>query len=374
MPPVSRAPMRPCSHAPALPCTHALLASGASLSAANLAMRRLRFGGQSLQWRPMSNVTATARPSVPANPVKGFLYALTGTALGGWSAFVFAKHALHPEEGFTPAMFALLWAAAALGYLLVLLRIRGELKLLWAGRVAIGGLLLSGLFAGATGIFCWAGLARLDPSFAAFLGRFSPVLVILGGAVFLRERLTWLEVVAVGVMLFGGFFSLIGNWNVVGAGVVLMILSCVSGALWRLTTKMQSHYIPPMVANVWRLAVTALLLLVWVGVRGDWAIHAEPSRWAALLVGAFLGPCLGITLVLTSYRYWAVSRAAMVWMAEPLFVLPVALLLPSAALTLRQFIGGMIIMLGGFWLVWMHYAKGRAEKQKPQAPAAPPFR
>jgi drug/metabolite transporter (DMT)-like permease len=311
----------------------------------------------------MTDAVANSSPhAVAHNPRKGFAYSLAGIALIAWTTFIFAKFALDKEKGFSPGMFGLLWTSSASVYLTVILAVRGRLRDVLVPRAVAVKLLIAGLFAGVAHILFWSGLSLLDASFTAFLARFAPVLVILGSVVFLRERLKWIEVPAIGVMVLGGCVSSIGDWNVVGTGVVLIMLSAVAAATWRLIFKAHLQQIPPMGANIYRLGMSALVLLVWVTCRGEWAVNADGYRWTALLVGAFLGPCVAMTLLFTSYRYWDLSRASMVWMAEPLFVLPIAAFLPGASLTMQQFIGGMIILAGGFWLVWQHYARQQDDK------------
>jgi len=302
----------------------------------------------------MADVVDTSPHAVAHDPTKGFLYSLAGIALIAWTTFVFAKYALDEERGFSPGMFGLLWTSAASVYLVAMLAARGRLGDVRVPRAVAAKLTVAGLFAGAAHVLFWSGLARLDASFAAFLMRFAPVLVILGSVAFLGERLRWIEAAAIGVMVLGGCVSSLGDWRVVGTGVVLILLSAVTAMIWRLIFKAQLQRIRPMGANAYRLFMSFAVLLTWVLCTGDHRVSAEPGRWAALLVGAFLGPCVAMTLLFHSYRYWDLSKASMVWMAEPLFVLPVALLMPSASLTWRQFAGGMIILAGGFWLVWMH--------------------
>jgi len=293
-------------------------------------------------------------PPPDRDPLKGFLYALAGTVLIAWTTFVFAKYALDKDRGFSPGMFGLLWTSAASVYLLAMLAVQGRLGDVWVGRAVAARLTLAGLFAGAAHVLFWSGLARLDAAFASFLMRFAPVLVILGSVVFLRERLRWIEAPAIGVMVFGGCVSFFGDWRVVGSGVGLILLSAVTAAVWRLIFKAELQRIRPMGANVYRLFMSVVVLLAWVLCTGEHGVSAEPGRWAVLLVGAFLGPCLAMTLLFHSYRHWDLSRVAMVWMAEPLFVLPAALLLPGISPTWRQFGGGLVIVIGGFWLVWLH--------------------
>jgi drug/metabolite transporter (DMT)-like permease len=118
--------------------------------------------------------------------------------------------------------------------------------------------------------------------------------------------------------------------------------------------KAGAGHAPPTVANFYRCVISAVLIGLWAALSGQFHFHAEPLRWAAVFGGALLGPCLAMSLMFTSYRHWDLSKTSMVVMAEPLIVLPASLLLPGRSLTLQQVIGGLIILAGGFWLVWMH--------------------
>ena len=288
------------------------------------------------------------------DPVKGFLYAAGATVILSLTTYIFSKYAMDKDRGLNPATFAFVWTGAASGFLLILLIVRGQWRGIRLSRRAAKTMVVMGVLGGLAHIFFWCGLALLNAAFASFLMRFMSVLVIVGCVVFLGERLSGFEVIAIAVMLAGGCVCFIGTWQVSGAGLALILLCTVAGAAWRVLAKAGAPHVAPMVGNFYRVAISAVLVGIWAAASGRLEFHAEPARWAAVFTGALLGPCIAMSLMFTSYRYWDLSRTSMVVMAEPLIVLPASLLLPGRPLSLEQLGGGLIILGAGFWLVWMH--------------------
>jgi drug/metabolite transporter (DMT)-like permease len=104
-------------------------------------------------------------------------------------------------------------------------------------------------------------------------------------------------------------------------------------------------------------AWTALVIGGWGLLAGELRFAAATDRWGAVVIGALCGPCLGVSLMYLSYRHWALSRTAMVMMAQRLVVLPGSVLVRERELTAYQLAGGVVILAGGMGLVWLH---GRA--------------
>jgi len=134
-----------------------------------------------------------------SDPAKGFIYALAGSVIVSTN-YVTAKYGL---RGFNPETFSLVWTTAAAIYSLAIVGTAGQWRQLPRFTCGVGKIGLLGLTTGAGMILTWSGLALLEPSFAAFLWRFLPVLTILLGAIFLGEKLLARELVIVGIMLFG---------------------------------------------------------------------------------------------------------------------------------------------------------------------------
>jgi drug/metabolite transporter (DMT)-like permease len=203
----------------------------------------------------------------------------------------------------------------------------------------------------------WAGISQLDPSFAAFLWRLLPVLNILSGVLFLRERLQWVEALPLGLMLAGVLASSLGRWEAVGAGLSLTLAACLLGAAQMLLAKLLVARMEPGSVVFYRLAGATVVIAIWTAASGRVEFDAAWPHWTAVLVGAFLGPCVSHILIFRAYKIWDLSRASLVEIAQPLFVVPLAWaflgLLPAG----RELTGGALILAGAAGLGWLHLRK-----------------
>jgi drug/metabolite transporter (DMT)-like permease len=281
---------------------------------------------------------------------KGFLYALGGTLLVSTN-YITAKYGL---RGFNPETFSLIWTAAASCYAFIILVISGRLKELSIPRRSIPSIAILGLATGAGMILGWSGLALLDPAFASFLWRFSPVLIILLSFFMLGERLRMIEVLAMAVMVAGGALTTLGRWHIIGAGVVLTLTGCIAVAVQMLVVKMNVGRIHPNILVFYRVALAAFVIGLWAVARGRLILDLSTPHILVTLLGAFLGPCASFLLTFRSYRYWPLSRSSIILTAQPLIVLPMAYLIFGKMPSGMELAGGIVILAGAFFLIYLH--------------------
>jgi drug/metabolite transporter (DMT)-like permease len=296
---------------------------------------------------------------------KGFLYALGGTAVVSTN-YVTAKYGL---QGFNPETFSFVWTTAAAVYSIAVVLGSGQWPEVKAASSAAGSMALLGLSTGVGMILSWAGLARLEPSLAAFLWRFHPALSISLGVLVLRERVTLTEVGAVAVMIAGGAVSTAGRWGTVGMGAVLTLLACLSAAVQMLIAKARVRRIPPNVLVFCRVGIAAVVIAVWLFSTGRADFHVAPRYWYVTFLGAFLGPCASFLLTFRSYRYWDLSKESIVRTTQPLFVLPLAYAAFGTLPGTKESLGGFLILGGAFWLGWARMTERRRRSRA--ASAAP---
>jgi drug/metabolite transporter (DMT)-like permease len=230
-----------------------------------------------------------------------------------------------------------------------------------------------GCTAGVGLLLIYAGLKRLDPSFQAFLARSHPVMVILLGVVFLKDRLRPVELLPMSVMLLGGFVSVYGRWGAVSAGVILTLVGFASFAFHRLFVKMLSGKLHVEVIVFYRAAIAAVVVSLWVLPairRGNIDFNVPVRFYAVTFLGALIAPVAGNLLSFHAYRYWSLSRGALVLMMQPLFVLPMALVFLGRLPTAQGLIGGCVILAGAFWMTWMHMRFASAADRTAAAPPA----
>lgn len=287
------------------------------------------------------------------NNTRGFLYAIGGTLLVSTN-YITAKYGL---KGFNPETFSLIWTLAASFYSLMIIILTGKLRHLVIPAKSIHSIAVLGLATGTGMLLAWSGLSMLDPSFASFLWRFSPVLIIILSVFFLGERLRPIEAVPICIMVLGGAMTTFGRWNIVGLGVVLTLLGCVAVALQMLVVKLNVGEIHPNILVFYRVSLAALVIALWAVISGKLHFEISAPHLAVTLLGAFLGPCASFLLTFRSYRYWELSRSSIVLTAQPLFVLPMAFLTFGKIPTGLELLGGFVILGGAFSLVWLHRAQ-----------------
>jgi drug/metabolite transporter (DMT)-like permease len=290
--------------------------------------------------------------------MRGFLYAAAGCLFISFN-YTLGKYALSRDAGgyvgFNPATFGFLWLSAAALYLLVFLAVTRRVREVVVPRAQVRWVWAIGLLGGVEQIMVWEALARLDPAFSAFLWRFTPALLVLGAVVFLGERLRGFEVLAMLVMLGGGALSMLGRWEAVEAvGVLCVAGSAVTVAAERLVMKRTVGAVRPLVLNFYRAGVGAVILAGWMLLTGAARFHVAAGYWGALLLGALLGATISQVLTIRSFQYWDLSKSSMVLMAQPLLVLPVSYLALGLYPAPQRLLGGVVILAGGAWLIWMH--------------------
>ncbi len=302
------------------------------------------------------------RRSLDSNPLRGFLYALVSIILLS-TGFVSGKYALRE---FSPETMSLVWTTAGASYSILFLLASGYGRQLRIPRRVIGPLVLLGLATGSAMMLTWAGLRLLDPTFAAFLWRFHPVVAIILGFLLLDERLSAWELAPIGVMLFGAVISTYGQWTIVGRGVALISAAVLLAAVQGLIAKVVVPDVQPRVLVFYRNVLAAIGIAAWIMATGRLdlsGVHLE--TWIVALVGALLGPWAGIALFFGSLRYWELARSSVVQLMQPLFVLPLAAVLLHQVPNPLELIGGGFILAGGFWLALLHLNRSRSSWGNP---------
>ena len=294
----------------------------------------------------------------PYHPQKGFLFSFGGALLLSTN-FITVKYAL---RGFNPETFSLVWTAAAAVYAFVIVLAAKDSRRQIIPKGGARALLALGASTAFGMILGWKGLSELDPAFASFIWRFLPVLTILSGVILLRERLFLKEALAMGMMLVGALWSVIGRWNIVGTGVTLTLAAIFSGVLQLLIAKSQTHKLHPNVLVAYRVGIASVLIAFWVFASDAANFSVEAKYWYVTLLGAFLGPCASFLLTFRAYRYWTLSQSSLILCGQPLFTLPMAYIFLGTLPTTKEWMGGCVILLGAFWLGLIELTRANQSK------------
>ena len=287
------------------------------------------------------------------DPLRGLLYSFGGVILLS-SNFITAKYGL---KGFNPETFSFVWTTAAAFYSFAIVLSGKSSRTQIVPRDNMKAIIALGVITGVCMVLTWNGLARLDPVFSSFLWRFFPIMAILAGVLFLKEKLSKYEIIAMLVMLAGSLWSVKGRWEIVGSGVILTLLAGCAGAAQLLIAKSLTSVVHVNVMVAYRVGFGAIITAVWALANRSLDFNVAPSYWFVTLLGAFLGPCASFLLTFRSYRYWNLSQSSIVLTIQPLLVLPLASFFLGTFPTEKELTGGFIILLGAFCLAFVQIKK-----------------
>lgn len=192
----------------------------------------------------------------------------------------------------------------------------------------------------------WWGVSYIDPTVAAFLGRFQTPATVLLGIVVLGERLTWKEVVGVLVVI-GGVFILRFRAGVeFSRGFLLVLGSALCFGVAEVVARKGVLEVEPSVFAFARNSVVTLLLLILNIVWGVPRAADFGELWYLTPLAALFGPFLARLTFLYAIRRVQVSKASILNQTQPLFVAIIAFTFLQTIPGLREWIGGVFILAG----------------------------
>jgi drug/metabolite transporter (DMT)-like permease len=291
--------------------------------------------------------------------LRGILYTV-GSAASLSVTFIASKQAM---AELTPLAFAPLWFAIAslwgLGYYFFQpAKIPlSKLRLNWKP------LLLIGLSGSIGNFFFFTAISMGDPTVVAFFARATTIFALLMGVVWLRERMTPLQWAGGLVALTGAGLMTYQGGNLIWAVLAISLLTSFFHALTSYIAKRNVSRIEPAVLNIARTGGAAIFIGAIALLLGD---LTRPSLEAVLWMvgGAFFGPFLSYILFYKGMATLEIGQAAIIRASQPLFVALYSFVLFGSLITGRQFIGGMVILLGIVFILW---PRGRIRRPEANA-------
>jgi len=212
-------------------------------------------------------------------------------------------------------------------------------------------LVVMGLANGVGSALVFGGLSYLDPSVTAFLGRSGALYSIILGYTVLGERF--------GCRSGGGMVLVLAGVSVITysssaaelVGVVLVLVGCVFVSFNYLFGKQVTKSTHPLVLIWMRSALSLAVAIVVAAVSGRFELHLSVPHLSVLVLGALLGPFMGQMLSFYSMRYIGLSELEIMRATQPLIVLLYSLIFLGMLPTLRQGLGGLVVIIGVLLLI-----------------------
>jgi len=203
------------------------------------------------------------------------------------------------------------------------------------------------------------GLVTSQASTTSWLVSISPIFIALLGWIFLREKLSWLILVGIGLASLGvalvvsrGDLASLFSGGFGTPGDVLVLISAPNWAVFSVLSRRPLQKFPALFVLFYVILFGWLMVNpTFIAVRG-WTQFGQltGSGWLAVIF-------LGIFSTALAYIFWydglqavPASQAGAFLYLEPLVTLLVAALVLGEAITAMGLLGGGLI-LGGVWLV-----------------------
>jgi drug/metabolite transporter (DMT)-like permease len=266
---------------------------------------------------------------------------LVGTAIIAWSGVLARLLDVGPLAG---AAWRMGLAVPALAAWTRFAR-RGRTTPSPALAPAAGLLILAGLaFALDVGSF-HISLTGTKVANATFIGNVAPILTVVGGALFFRERPSsrvWLALA----------LALVGAWVMagmaaptrIGYGDAFALSAAIAYATYLLIIKQLRFRLDAATATLWSAAVSAILLAGAAWLHGETMIPSSAFGWMIVALLGFVTHAMGQGLTSVAMGRAPVALVALVLLAQPPFSALIAWLVLGEAMTPQQIAGGAIIL------------------------------
>lgn len=307
------------------------------------------------------------------NPMRGIAFKL------GSVAFLLSMASmLKASEGVPPGQLVFFRSFFAIVPIIVFLAWRGELLVGLKTKRLSGHLWRSVI--GVTSMGCgFFALTKLPLPEAVAIGYAMPLLLVVFGAIFLKEKVRlyrWSAVivgmVGVGIIVWPRLtvFTGGGEANELAVGALASLTSAVFGAIAALHVRQLVKSEPSATIVLYFslcCSVVGLATLPFGWVWPTWEL-------GALLVGAGIAGGIGQIFITEAYRHADVSVVAPFEYTSLILSIAVGYVLFSDIPTIEMLIGAVIVVGAGLFIIWREHALGlerrRAREVTPTAPGA----
>jgi len=259
-----------------------------------------------------------------------------------WGAtFTLVKTAL---GGISPILFLALRFSLATLALLLLFRGLGEGPRSWQ---SIGSGCLAGVFLFGGYLLQTQGLRLTTAPKSAFLTGLTSVMIPLLASLVYKSRPQVSEVVGIVVATVGlGLMTLEGTISAISRGDLLTLLGAVAFAAHIVSVGHYSGKVNFELLSIMQVGTAALLsssLFWWAETpRVEW----RPDVVLAIVVTGLFATALAFTVQSWAFRYTTSSRAAVIYLLEPIFAWITSYFLVGEGLSIRATAGAALILSG----------------------------
>ncbi len=191
----------------------------------------------------------------------------------------------------------------------------------------------------------WTGIQHLDPTVASFIGRLQTLVTVFLGVLFLKERFGVSEAIG-GVVLLVGVVIIRFSFDVtLSRWFWIMVASGVLFGATEVFAKQAVKHVHPVPLNFVRNSLISIFFLLWLFWQNRSLFELGDVWWHVVAI-ALIGPLASRQIFLFALSYIDVSKAVLVNQMQPLFVYLIAFTTLGMIPSLREWVGGILILAG----------------------------
>ena len=216
------------------------------------------------------------------------------------------------------------------------------------GRSLRGAIYFGLLNFGASYVFLYWGLQRVQPGLAQVIMALVPLLTLFFAIAHGQESFHWRPMLGA-ILAMGGITVVFGEQlsaDVPFTSLMAVVLgsACMAESAVLIKKYPQSHTIT---TNAIAMLAGAVLLfimsLLW---REPWALPALPATWVALAYLILFGSCVTFILYLFVLKQWTASATAYGFVLLPFVTIAASSWLTGETVTFTYLAGGALVLLG----------------------------
>jgi len=228
-------------------------------------------------------------------------------------------------------------------------------------------LLIGGLFHPLQSYLYLASLKYISAGLAVLLFYTYPVWVAIWSFLFHKERLSVQTACAI-ALAFAGLSLVVGTSldTVNSIGVILALGSAFFISIYIISSGKILQQMDSIVVSAFLTLLNSVFFFVVGSATGTLNFHLEPLGWLATIASAIIATNIALFAFLAGLERVGSTTASILCMTEPVTTAIFSALLLSQRLTLLQWFGGLVILLGAALVV---VAKGKHKEGQVTSPA-----
>lgn len=185
----------------------------------------------------------------------------------------------------------------------------------------------------------------IGASLTSFLLRLTTIFMILLGIIFLKERLTWIEIAGAVIAIIGTFVISFDSQSLLTLGIAVAIASAFFNAIHDTLAKSLTSKMDPLVMASIRTSFSFFFLASYAAALGK-IVSVPPGLFFLILIGSTMSAVIGYIFYFLSMQRLEISKVAIIRTLDPFVVMLYALIIFRTFPTTIELTGGIMIVLG----------------------------